>query len=211
MLVVVFVEVVLVPVVLGLAGAPLLGVAVAAAAIALYVERSRIPRPDWPFTVDVDRHLEIAPVPAGERSFWSLVLVEKVVLLSLISVIFAQVLPDIRSTNLGLAAGVAVLVVANAAVSELLRRRGRSWSTTVRQFGAMLVINVALVELDALVGSRRGDRAPALNDARDLVKGVICGIRVEELEPGTMREIRILDKLVDELAKGKPMEKILRG
>jgi len=55
------------------------------------------------------------------------------------------------------------------------------------------------------------DRAPALNDARDLVRGVICGIRVEELEPGTMREIRILDKLVDELAKGKPMERILRG
>jgi hypothetical protein len=54
------------------------------------------------------------------------------------------------------------------------------------------------------------DRAPALNDSRDLVTGVICGIRVEELEPGTMREIRILDKLVDELAKGKAMEKILR-
>ncbi len=53
--------------------------------------------------------------------------------------------------------------------------------------------------------------APALNAQRDLVKGVICGIRVEELEPGTMREIRILDKLVDELAKGKAMEKILRS
>ena len=44
-----------------------LGVAVAAAAVALYVERSRIPRPDWPFTVDVDRHLEIAPVTDVER------------------------------------------------------------------------------------------------------------------------------------------------
>ncbi len=53
--------------------------------------------------------------------------------------------------------------------------------------------------------------APALNEQRDLVRGVICGIRVEELEPGTMREIRILDKLVDELAKGKAMERILRG
>ncbi len=53
--------------------------------------------------------------------------------------------------------------------------------------------------------------APALNAQRDLVQGVICGIRVEELEPGTMREIRILDKLVDELAKGKAMEKILRS
>ena len=140
-----------------------LGLAVVAAAVGLYVERSRIPRPDWPFTVDVDRHLELAPVSTVERSFWSLVLVEKVVLLALISVIFAQVLPDIESTNLGLAVGVAVLVVANAGVSELLRRRGRSWSTTARQFLAMLVINLVLVELDALIGSRRGDRAPAGN------------------------------------------------
>jgi hypothetical protein len=140
-----------------------LAVAVAAAAVALYVERSRIPRPDWPFTVDVDRHLEIAPVTDVERSFWSLVLLEKVVLLALVAVIFAQVLPDIESSNAGVAVGVAVLVVANAGVSELLRRRGRSWSTTVRQFGAMLVINVAIVELDALIGSRRGDRVPALS------------------------------------------------
>jgi hypothetical protein len=53
--------------------------------------------------------------------------------------------------------------------------------------------------------------APRPNPDRDLVTGVICGIRVEEMEPSTMREIRILDKLVDELARGKAMEKILRG
>ena len=52
-------------------------------------------------------------------------LLEKVVLLALISVIFAQVLPDIEASNLGIVVGVAVLVVANAGVSELLRRRGR--------------------------------------------------------------------------------------
>ena len=53
--------------------------------------------------------------------------------------------------------------------------------------------------------------APQLNPSRSLIKGVICGIRVEEIEEPTMQEIRYLDKLVDELAKGKAMEKILRG
>lgn len=53
--------------------------------------------------------------------------------------------------------------------------------------------------------------APAPNPSRTLIKGVICGVRVEEIEEPTMREIRYLDKLVDELAKGKAMEKILRA
>ena len=52
--------------------------------------------------------------------------------------------------------------------------------------------------------------APALNPARALITGTVCGVRVEEVEEPVMREIRILDKLVDELAKGRPMEKILR-
>ncbi len=52
--------------------------------------------------------------------------------------------------------------------------------------------------------------APELNPARKLIKGVICGVRVEDIEEATMQEIRYLDKLVDELAKGKTMEKILR-
>jgi hypothetical protein len=52
--------------------------------------------------------------------------------------------------------------------------------------------------------------APKLNPSRSLIKGVICGVRIEEIEEPTMREIRYLDKLIDELAKGKKMEKILR-
>ena len=52
--------------------------------------------------------------------------------------------------------------------------------------------------------------APRLNPSRTLIKGVICGIRVEEIQEPLMREIRYLDKLIDELAKGKAMEKILR-
>lgn len=52
--------------------------------------------------------------------------------------------------------------------------------------------------------------APQLNPSRDLIKGVVCGVRVEDIEEPTMQEIRYLDKLIDELAKGKAMEKILR-
>jgi hypothetical protein len=52
--------------------------------------------------------------------------------------------------------------------------------------------------------------APKMNPARSLITGVVCGVRVENVEEPLMREIRYLDKLVDELAKGKAMEKILR-
>jgi hypothetical protein len=53
-------------------------------------------------------------------------------------------------------------------------------------------------------------QAPRLNPARAEIKGLICGVRVEEIEDPLMREIRYLDKLIDELAKGKAMAKILR-
>lgn len=52
--------------------------------------------------------------------------------------------------------------------------------------------------------------APQLNPSRALIKGVVCGVKVEDIEEPTMKEIRYLDKLIDELAKGKTMEKILR-
>lgn len=53
-------------------------------------------------------------------------------------------------------------------------------------------------------------QAPALNPDRALIKGVVCGVRVEEIEDPLMQKIRYLDKLIDELAKGKALEKILR-
>ena len=53
--------------------------------------------------------------------------------------------------------------------------------------------------------------APGMNPSRTLIQGVVCGVRVEDVQDPTMREIRYLDKLVDELAKGKTMEKILRS
>lgn len=70
-------------------------------------------------------------------------------------------------------------------------------------------------ELDQRLGNRTDfetffAQAPRMNPARAAITGVICGVRIEEIEEPTMREIRYLDKLVDELAKGRPMEKILR-
>ena len=54
------------------------------------------------------------------------------------------------------------------------------------------------------------EQAPQLNPSRALIRGVVCGVRLEDIEEPTMREIRYLDKLIDELAKGKAMERILR-
>lgn len=54
------------------------------------------------------------------------------------------------------------------------------------------------------------DEAPGLNPLRAFIKGIVCGVRVEDIKEPTMREIRYLDKLVDELARGKAMEKVLR-
>ena len=54
-------------------------------------------------------------------------------------------------------------------------------------------------------------QAPRMNPARAKITGTICGVRIEEIDDATMREIRYLDKLVDELAKGRPMEKVLRS
>ena len=66
-----------------------------------------------------------------------------------------------------------------------------------------------LLETDTTYGAFFAN-APRLHTERELIKGVVCGVRVEEIADPLMREIRRLDKLIDELAKGKPMEKILR-
>ncbi|MBS6397553.1 MAG: DUF2200 domain-containing protein [Clostridiales bacterium] len=79
-----------------------------------------------------------------------------------------------------------------------------SWLTgyTFRQLEELLDSEITYAEFF--------EQAPELNPDRALIKGVVCGIRVENIENPLMREIRYLDKLVDELAKGKAMDKILR-
>src|SRR4029453_2117996 len=68
-------------------------------------------------------------------------------------------------------------------------------------------------ELEAVIENKTDfenffGQAPALNPSRDQIKGVICGVRIEQIEEPLMREVRSLDKLIDELAKGRAMEKI---
>ena len=86
-----------------------------------------------------------------------------------------------------------------AEVDEVIR-----WLTGYSQAGLEAEIDKK-TDLQTFYGE-----APAMNPARFGVTGTICGIRVEQIEDPLMRDIRILDKLIDELAKGKAMEKILR-
>ncbi|MEK4563424.1 DUF2200 domain-containing protein [Alkalihalobacillus sp. FSL R5-0424] len=71
-------------------------------------------------------------------------------------------------------------------------------------------------ELEAIIENKTDfetffAEADKMNPSRELIKGIVCGVRVEDIEETTMRKIRYLDKLIDELARGKKMEKILRA
>lgn len=83
------------------------------------------------------------------RKLWDRELVEKVAMISLIGVIFAKVLPGVQATNLQLAIGVAFVVLANAALSQWLARRGQEWADIGREFVVMLGVNFGLVALSA--------------------------------------------------------------
>lgn len=84
-------------------------------------------------------------------------------------------------------------------VDEIIR-----WLTSYSQKELMVQLKKQ-TDLETFIAE-----APRLNPLRTLIKGVICGVRVEDIKDPTMQEIRYLDKLIDELAKGKTMEKILR-
>ena len=84
-------------------------------------------------------------------------------------------------------------------VDEVIR-----WLTGHDQAGLQRQIDDE-VDLETFIGE-----APRLNPDRELIKGVVCKVRVEDVEDPLMRELRYMDKLIDELAKGKAMEKILR-
>jgi len=87
-----------------------------------------------------------------------------------------------------------------AEVDEILR-----WLTGYRQKALEKEID-AQTDFESFFA-----KAPKMNPLRSKIKGVVCGVRVEEVEEPLMREIRYLDKLIDELARGKAMDKILRA
>lgn len=107
----------------------------------------RLPREDWPLTLDGDEHVDtgatLEPRPRAERH-WREGLVEKIVLVGLLSVIFSQMLPSVDVGPLQMMVGVGAVVVANAAVSHWLARRGTHWRSTATEFGALAAINFGL-------------------------------------------------------------------
>jgi hypothetical protein len=119
---------------------------------AWWVITRRLPPADHPPTIDAD----VPPTPvdpvaidhARRRIAERLIdreLLEKVVLLSLVSVIFGRMLPNVEATPLETAVGVALVVIASTAISEAIVRRGTGWDTAALQFGVMLVVNLVVV------------------------------------------------------------------
>ena len=92
-------------------------------------------------------------------------------------------------------------------------KKGRSVEEVNQVIGWLTGYRTEEIESAAESSISYGDffrHAPELNPNRTLIKGVVCGVRVENIQEPLMREIRYLDKLIDELAKGKSMDKILR-
>jgi hypothetical protein len=112
-----------------------------------------------PFTVEQVR----SAVASEARSIVDAALVEKIVLIALVSLSFAQVLPNVQSSNLQLALGVAFVVTINTALSHWLARRGFGWAFTLGQFMVMAVVNLGLILAYAFLRSRLGDLASIAN------------------------------------------------
>ena len=81
----------------------------------------------------------------GSGRFFNSVLFEKIALVSLVSIIFAQILPEVKATTLQLAVAVAFVIILNTVVSHWLARRGTTWRSTLQQFIAMVAVNFGLV------------------------------------------------------------------
>jgi hypothetical protein len=136
----------------------LLVLVVALVILARWLLAEKLPPADWGFTLAADAHgLGVTPeqVRAAQRRaaqhFFSGALVEKVVLVSLITIIFAEVLPAVHVQPLHLGYGVALIIIANTAVSQWLVKRGVEWQSAVREFTVMAVVNLAILGLFSVI------------------------------------------------------------
>jgi hypothetical protein len=112
----------------------------------------RLPPADWSFSFDVDAHgadvpaeKVIAVQQAKASRLWDTELFEKVILVSLVTVIFSRILPNVQASVTTVAIGVAVVIVANTVISELLVRRGVRWGATALEFIVMAAVNALIV------------------------------------------------------------------
>jgi len=133
----------------------IIGLAVVLAILIIVVARwisKRLPPADWPLSIDSNDHLDISPevvegqeMAPGSDRFFNSVLFEKIALVSLVSIIFAQILPDVKATTLELAAAVAFVIILNTVLSHWLAGRGTTWRSTLTQFVVMAAVNFGLV------------------------------------------------------------------
>ena len=135
--------------------------ALVAAGLVAWV-RMRPPPRDWALTTRVDTHLPPAlsvgaarTLPLLSRAFL-LMVGEKILLVSLVVIIFAQVLPDLRATPTQIVLSTLTLIVVNAVCSQLLARRGATWRSTLAQFVAMAALNAAIIVALRLLPGRSG-------------------------------------------------------
>ena len=135
----------------------LLVLVVALVFLARWLLTAKLPPADWGFTISADAHgLGVTPeqvLAAQQRAaqrLFSGALLEKIVLVSLITIIFSEVLPTIRAQPLHVAYGVALIIVANTVVSQWFVKHGVTWQSAVREFVAMAVVNIAIVGLFSL-------------------------------------------------------------
>jgi hypothetical protein len=119
---------------------------------------NRLPPADWRFSFDADAHgHDVDPEEARmaqrlhARTPFDAAFVEKIALVSLVSIIFSQVLPSARATVPQTAAGVAIVIVANTLISDWLLRHGVHWRSAPREFAAMAVINIVIAALFVVV------------------------------------------------------------
>ncbi len=139
----------------------------AVATVAIRAALRRAPAPDWSLSFDVDRHTDHeAPTDAPPMvPILSWPVFEKTALIVMVTIIFAQVVPGNEAGPLQLTFAVAGVVVANATASHWLSARGHSWTTTFRQFAAMLAVNLVIV-VGYLALLRRSDTP--INEAATL-------------------------------------------
>ena len=123
------------------------------------------PAPDWSFNMDVDktiRQVELAEVPDRPRSILSWYMFEKIALVSMVTIIFAQMLPGNDNNILGTVVAVAFVIVANSFVGFRFAQRGRSWATTSGEFAVMAVVNLVAALVFIALARSGGER---LNEA----------------------------------------------
>ncbi len=124
----------------------------------------KLPPKDWDLSFDADAHqdeetgyVETGTIKGATDRFFNSVLTEKIVLVGLVSIIFAQILPDVQASNLEIAVAVAFVIILNTVISHWLARRGTEWQHALTQFIVMGAINFGLVLLyDFLLPTRGG-------------------------------------------------------